>query len=601
MILQKYKTKLITLFNVEKFIYGRYTFPAITRDILFVIATASEVYSITIVGKFIDEVANILLNWNQFVIGDFFGTKAFMYLVTIFVLWSILQACNQAKQHLYNVIYERVWEDARYMMVAKVSKSNLQDVEQEKFQDLLTYAPAYSIDRIIQTYNSFAGIMSSMVRLVSSAIIIFETMSWSVLLLILFVLPEIVIVHIRRKKIRLYQDEEVGKLKYLNYLLNVTLTIANFSELRVNDTFAYNKRRYQEEYDEFLDGYLKVDSNLYRDRTGFSIFGQILKYAYVVYVLSFSIIKKLSLGSFKALYDYVDMTYSSAYNVFDSITYISSLIGYDEKFFDLMNYEGFGDHAHGEKKLKKGTPEIELKNVSFSYPDDPSTLVLKHIDLTIKPGEKVAFFGSDGSGKSSMVKILTGLYQIQTGDYLVDGISVRELDRGELKKKISVTFQDFINYNFSVKENVVISGERKNVDKALYDNVSKVSQITDFLKKEKIGDTHILGKTFPGGKELSPGYWQRLAISRMLYRNRKIFVMDESFTFIDSESKEIILNNIMDFIGPERTLIYITRSVEDLDLFDKIYFFENGKVVESGNYKELMKNKKKFFKIAKEY
>ena len=200
-----------------------------------------------------------------------------------------------------------------------------------------------------------------------------------------------------------------------------------------------------------------------------------------------------------------------------------------------------------------------------------------------------------------MVKILTGLYQIQTGDYLVDGISVRELDRGELKKKISVTFQDFINYNFSVKENVVISGERKNVDKALYDNVSKVSQITDFLKKEKIGDTHILGKTFPGGKELSPGYWQRLAISRMLYRNRKIFVMDESFTFIDSESKEIILNNIMDFIGPERTLIYITRSVEDLDLFDKIYFFENGKVVESGNYKELMKNKKKFFKIAKEY
>lgn len=600
MILQKYKKKLITLFNVLKFIYGRYTLTAITRDFLFVIATATEVYSITIVGKFIDEVAKILVDWNQFDLSQFFQTQAFIHLVTILVLWSILQACNQAKQHLYNVIYEKVWEDARYMMIAKVSKSNLQDVEQEKFQDLLTYAPAYSIDRIIQTYNSFAGIMSNMVRLVSAGIIIFETMSWSVLLIVLFVLPEIVIVHLRRKKIRLYQDEEVGKLKYLNYLQNVTLTIANFLELRVNDTFAYTKRRYQEEYDQFLDGYLKTDSKLYRDRTGFSIFGQIFKFAYVIYVLSFSIAKKLSLGTFKALYDYVDMTYTSAYSVFDSITYISSLLGYDEKFFDLMDYEGFGDHAHGDKKLKKGTPLIEFKNLSFSYPDDPSTMVLKHIDIDIKPGEKVAFFGSDGSGKSSMVKILTGLYQIQSGEYLVDGCSVKELDRGELKKKIAVTFQDFINYNFSLKENIVISGERKNVNKRLYEDVAKATQVIDFMKREKLQDTHILGKTFPGGKDLSPGYWQRLALARMLYRDRRIFVMDESFTFIDSESKETILHNIMNFTGPERTLIYITRSVEDLDLFDRIFFFENGKVIESGSFKELMKRKRKFYKIAKE-
>jgi len=600
MILQKYKKKLTTLVNVLKFIYGRYTTVAVVRDLLFVIGTASEVYSITIVGKFIDEVAKILLDWNQFDISQFFQTQAFIHLVTILVLWSILQACNQAKQHLYNVIYEKVWEDARYMMIAKVSKSNLQDVEQEKFQDLLTYAPAYSIDRIIQTYNSFAGIMSSMVRFVSAGLIIFETMSWSVLLIVLFVLPEIVIVHFRRKKIRLYQDEEVGKLKYLNYLQNVTLTIANFLELRVNDTFAYTKRRYQEEYDQFLEGYLKTDSKLYRDRTSFSIIGQVLKFAYVIYVLSFSIVKKLSLGTFKALYDYVDMTYTSVYSVFDSITYISSLLGYDEKFFDLMDYEGFGDHAHGDKKLSKGTPTIELKNLSFSYPDDPKTMVLKHIDIDIKPGEKVAFFGSDGSGKSSMVKILTGLYQIQTGEYLVDGYSVKDLDRGELKKKIAVTFQDFINYNFSLKENIVISGERKNVNKRLYDDVAKASQVYDFMKKEKLQDEHILGKTFPGGKDLSPGYWQRLAIARMLYRNKRVFVMDESFTFIDSESKDMILKNIIEFIGQDRTLIYITRSVEDLGLFDRIFFFENGKVVESGSFKELMNKKKKFYKIAKE-
>jgi len=600
MILQKYRKKLTTLWNVLKFVYGRYTLTVVTRDILFVIGTFSEVYSITILGKFIDEVAKILLNWSSFSLDQFWSSNAFTYIAMIFVLWSIQQACNQARMHLYTVVYEKVWEDARYMMVAKVSKSNLQDIEQGKFQDLLTYAPAYSIDRIILTYDSFSGIVGNVVKLISAAVIIFETMSWSVLFLILFVLPQIVVVHLRRKKIRNYQDENVSKLKYLNYLLNVTLQISNFLELRVNDTFAYLKRRYIEEYDEFLHGYLKTDTNMYRDRTIVNILGQFLKFIYVIYMLAISIARKHSLGTFKALYDYVDMTYISIYNIFDSMSDISALLGYDEKFFELMDYEGFGDHEHGTLKLQKGTPQLELKNLSFSYPDDPDTLVLKHIDLTIAPGEKVAFFGGDGSGKSTMVKILSGLYQIKKGDYLLDNISVRDLDRGQLKKKVAVTFQDFINYNFSVRENVVISGERKNINKGLYESVSKVSLVKDFLGKEKIDDEKILGKTFPGGKELPLGYWQRLAIARMLYRDRKIFIMDETFTFVDSESKDIILSNILNFIGPDRTLIYITRSIENLDMFDKIYFFENGKIIESGDWKGLMKKRKKFYKIVKE-
>lgn len=599
MIIQKYKKKLSTLFNVLKFVYGRYPTIAITRDILFTVATFAQVYSITVVGKFIDEVAKILLNWGDFSLSNFWGTQAFIHLVTIFVLWSIAQACTQAKFHLYNVIYERTWEDAKYSLIAKVSRSNMQDVEQEKFQDLMVYVPSYSVDRIIYTYDSFSGIMGNIVSLVSAVVIIFETMSWSVLLLLLFVLPQILVVHIKRKKIRNYQDKEIGRFKYLNYISNLSLTIANFPELRVNDTYSYLKRRYLEEYNEFLGGYLKNDSDLYKGRSIVSIIGQGFKFAYVIYVLAISILRKLSIGTFKALYDYVDMAYNSIYNIFDLISYISTLLGYDEKFFDFVNYEGFGDHEHGHIKLGKGTPSLQLKNLSFSYPDDPETMVLKHLDIDIKPGEKVVFFGSDGSGKSSLVKILTGLYQVKKGDYLVDGYSIKELDRGQLKRKISVTFQDFVNYNFSLKENIVIAGERKNIKKGLYERVSNVGQISEFIKKEKISDEHILGKTFPGGKDLSPGYWQRLAVARMLYRDKKVFVMDETFTFIDSESKDTILKNILDFVGPSRTLVYITRSVENLNMFDKIFFFEDGKVLESGSWKELMKHKRKFYKIVK--
>jgi len=95
--------------------------------------------------------------------------------------------------------------------------------------------------------------------------------------------------------------------------------------------------------------------------------------------------------------------------------------------------------------------------------------------------------------------------------------------------------------------------------------------------------------------DLSPGYWQRLAIARMLYRNKNIFIMDEPFTFIDSISASEILKGIFEFLGKERSLIFITRSTENLKMFDRIYYFEDGKIVEEGTWRSLMKRKGKLY------
>jgi putative ABC transport system ATP-binding protein/ATP-binding cassette subfamily B protein len=413
-------------------------------------------------------------------------------------------------------------------------------------------------------------------------------------------LPETVATHLRRKQIKKYQDEEVGKLKFLNYISRISLTISNFSELRVNNIYSYLKRKYSKTYEDYVDGYLKTQFNFSQDKTLFSIIGQAFKVAYVIYVLSFAIIKSLTFGAFMALYEYVDVVYSSIFHILNSLSLMSVNIAYVDEFFELTEYEGFGDYEHGEEKLGGGTPKIEFKNLDFAYPDDPETKVLKKLDIEVNPGEKVAFFGGDGSGKSTTVKILTGLYRVTSGDYLIGGKSVRDLDRGELKKKLSVTFQDFINYHFSLKENIVISGQRKSVDADLYKKVSAIAGIDDFMKDIKISDTDILGKTFPSGKDLSPGYWQRLAIARMLYRNKKIFLMDEPFTYIDDMSATKILNDMFNFVGEDRSMIYITRSSKHLDMFDRIYYFEKGKIIESGTWKELMSQKGRMYQNINE-
>jgi ABC-type multidrug transport system fused ATPase/permease subunit len=599
MIVQKFKQKSFALKRTLKFIYSQYTGAAIARDVLFIISTAAEIYGITVLGRFIDATTELLLNWSEFNFNSYLATDSFYFLLLILLLWIVVQICNQARHYFFHVINEKVWKDSQNEVLSKVSGANLEDIETEDFQDMLIFAPAFSIGRITATYENFSSILSNAIRLVSAGVILFGTMGWSVLLLLLFVLPETIAVHIRRRQIRMYQDEETGNLKFLNYIQNLGLQISNFTELRVNNIYSYLKRKYKEQYDKYVEGLLRGHLNFNRDKAAYSIVGQVMKFGYVIYVLSFSVVKGLTFGTFKALYDYVDVVYSSIFRIIDSLSLMSNNLEYIGEFFNLIEHKGFGDHKHGDIKLKEGTPTLEFKNLTFEYPDDPGTNILSNLNIKLKPGEKIAFFGGDGSGRSTTVKILTGLYRVNEDEYLINGHGIQNLDRRQLKKKLSVIFQDFIDYHFTLKENVIISGDRKNVDRELYKKVIKIAGVKKFKKQINLKDSSVLGKTFPSGKDLSPGYWQRLSIARMLYRNRNIFIMDEPFTFIDDISANDILKGMFDFIGKDRSMIYITRSVNHLKHFDRIYYFDKGKIIESGSWDELMKKKGKLYKETK--
>src|SRR5690606_32640506 len=120
------------------------------------------------------------------------------------------------------------------------------------------------------------------------------------------------------------------------------------------------------------------------------------------------------------------------------------------------------------------------------------------------------------------------------------------------------------------KENITLSGEKKSINLDLYNKVKEISGVDQFMKKEKLLDEQKLGKYFTDGIEISPGYWQRIAIARMLYRNRQIFIMDEPFTYIDGPSRVEIIDGVLDFIGEDRTLIYISQNTDHLKKFDKV-------------------------------
>lgn len=131
----------------------------------------------------------------------------------------------------------------------------------------------------------------------------------------------------------------------------------------------------------------------------------------------------------------------------------------------------------------------------------------------------------------------------------------------------------------NLKKNITLSSDVAKVNETLYQEAINISGVSKLMKKYGITDNQMLGKYLSNGRDISPGFWQRIAIARMIYRNKGIFILDEPFTYIDNLEEKRIMKEFMEFAGKERTVIYITRDDRHTELFDTIYLLKNGKLI----------------------
>lgn len=563
-----------------------------------IVKTILNIYNILIVGRFIDGTVHILNEWNDFSFSEYMVTDSFFYLIVGLILFCFVSLLGKLAAYLDVILEGEFYAKADLDILRKISKSNLQEVEEKKYQNLINYVPQYATSRFVQTYHHISMAFIQLTTFVGSFIMLARIMGPSSFIIVLFVLPETIMQFVRNDQIRKYVDSTIGKIKFLNYVKLIATRIPDFPELRVTGVFKYLKKSFKKKNRDYYKGFYEKHYHLYTDQALFSVVDQILLVGYIVYILAVSIVKGVTIGQFSALVNYARTGYNAAYHFINHLFNIFNDLYYIKNFFDFLDYKSFGDIQSGEQKLSRACPTIRFENLDFAYPKTKEK-VLENINLEIKPGQKVAFIGSSGSGKSSLVRVLCGLFEITAGDYVIGDYSVRELKRGQLKNKISVMFQDFVRYNFTLKRNILIGNPKLEMNKSLYERAKKIAGVDKFMKKLDIADEQLLGKFFGDGKELSPGHWQKLAIARMIYRNKQIMIMDEPFTFIDGPSKAKILEGILDFVGKDRILIYISQDTDNLQKFDRVYYFKKGKIVEQGKAKELLEKRGYFYKEAK--
>ena len=331
--------------------------------------------------------------------------------------------------------------------------------------------------------------------------------------------------------------------------------------------------------------------NILRRRTLIEFISNFFKASALLISLLFiahqTISGKLSLGqmamfllAFRQGMIYIKDLFSSVAGLYED----SLFIGDTFEFLNLKENIAAAEPTIVPQPLNK---KILVDNISFTYPGN-NFKTISNVSFEIKKGEIIALVGPNGAGKSTLVRLMSRLYDCDSGNIKYDDTDIRNIDPEEYRKHFSVVFQDFMLYNLTAGENIRMG----NIDEKNPESRIKVSAettgINDLIDNLKNGYETVIGNLFDDSRELSWGEWQKIALARALFRDAPVLILDEPSSALDADTEYEIFSRFREIVKG-RTSILISHRFTNVSLADRIIVLNKGEVAETGTHDELMK------------
>lgn len=485
---------------------------------------------------------------------------------------------------------------------AHVSYSVVRDIRRDAFANMEKLGMAYFdqtpagsiVSRLTNDTEAvsdmFSGILSSFI----SAIFIFTVTLLTMLRLnavltgwVAIFLPFIfILVNLYRKKSVAVIEKTRALLSDINSKLSESIEgiriIQSFSqEDRLKDEF----EAINEEHVLYANRSMALDSLFLRPAMSLL---KLLAYAILMVYFGFRGMKiGISAGLMYAFIQYINRLFDPLIEVTQNFSTLQTSMVSAGRVFDLIDERQYEpEQKNGEATVQAGN--IEFKNVSFSY--DGERQILDNISFKVNQGETIAFVGSTGSGKSSIINVFMRFYEFQSGEVLLDGVDIREYPKEELRRNIGLVLQDPFLYHGTIKSNIKmyqdISDEAVQAAAAFVDADQFIQKLPEKYET----------KVTERGSSFSTGQRQLLAFARTVASQPKILILDEATANIDSETETIVQESLKK-MRQGRTTIAIAHRLSTIQDANCIYVLDKGKIIESGSHDELLSQKGTYYRM----
>ncbi len=503
-------------------------------------------------------------------------------------------ACQRGLVVCQSLLRVLLGQRVNVLILEKALTLDLAHFEDSEFYDKITQARSEASSRPLALINRTLGLGQAALTLITFSGLLLHLSVWAVLILVVAAIPSFIAeTRFAGHAFRLFRwrSPETRQQHYLEILLaredyakEVQLyQLGSILLQRYRDIFA---KLYQE------DRNLTIQKGVWSYLLGLLSTGTF--YAAYAWIVVTAIAGQITLGEmtmYLVVFRQGQSTFAS------TLTAIGGM--YEDNLYLANLYEFLEQPIpQSQGKITQGIrPDgIRFEQVSFSYPGSPQP-ILKNISFHLQPGKKLAIVGENGSGKTTLIKLLTRLYIPSSGRILLDGIDLNDWDINVLRRRMGVIFQNFVQYQFTVGENVGVGDTDHLDDQTQWEEAATKGMAKSFIDQLPQGFDTQLGKWFKNGQELSGGQWQKIALSRAFMRSgADILVLDEPTAAMDAEAEMQIFNHFRS-LTQDQIVVLISHRFSTVRMADQIMVMAAGEIIEQGTHEQLLATKGRYAQL----
>lgn len=552
----------------------------VTFGIVARIVAALLPIGLTYVAKLIIDIVNNSIKSHQSV-----PDRLWWLVAAEFTLAILIGVVGRMMDYADALLANKYTRHVSIQVMKHASQLDVIAYEDPVFYDRLERARVQATDRLVMI-QSIGRLELQLITAAGWSVAVMFYSPWLMLLLIAAVLPaflgETHFAFLGYAK----NFRQTPIKRQLDYLRQAGATKEAAKELKLFNLANFFTQRFAK----LSDIIYEQDVDLAKKRLGIGSVLSIIStggyYGAYAYVIWRTVAGRLSIGTFYFLITAIMQASSTIQQVFSTLSGIA-----DQALFltDLLAFFEMKPTIQSKPNALAAPRPIrlgfEFRNVTFQYPGNERR-VIDHLNFHLHPGERVALIGENGQGKTTLVKLITRLYDPTDGEILLDGVDLREYDLEDLYREIGVIFQDFMRYEMTARENIAVGKIDQVENLPTLKEASEKSLADEVIARLPAHFEQMLGRRFEGGVDLSGGEWQKLALARAYLRDSQLLILDEPTAALDARSEYQVFQRFAELTTGKMAL-FISHRFSTVRMADRIVVLESGRIVEEGTHEKL--------------